>query len=163
MEVAKLAWLEAARRLIGTREVKGPAHNAVIVRWLAALGAWWRDDETPWCGVFLGAVMKEVGIKPPGAYYRARAWLAWGAPLSGPAVGAVAVLERGGAGHVGLVVGRTGAGQILLLGGNQGDMVNVMAFAPGRVLGYRWPDAVAMPVPGKLPVLAAAALSTNEA
>lgn len=157
------AWVEIARKYIGTREAKGAAHNPVIVRWLTQLGAWWRDDETPWCGTFVAAVMREAGIEPPRAWYRAKGWLDWGVSFATPAVGMVVVFERTGGGHVGLVVGKTPAGYLLVLGGNQGDEVNVRAFDPARVIGYRWPAGQAMPQLGQLPVLASAKLSVSEA
>lgn len=156
-------WIEVARKYIGTREAKGAAHNPVIVRWLTQLGAWWRDDETPWCGTFVAAVMRESSITPPHAWYRAKAWLDWGVPFAAPAVGMVVVFERVGGGHVGIVVGKTPAGFLLVLGGNQGDEVNIRAFDPARVIGYRWPQGQRIPVMGQLPVLANARLSESEA
>lgn len=160
-------WLDIARRFEGTKEVKGPKHNPLILTWLAALGAWWRDDETPWCGVFVGAVLREAGIDVPRAYYRALAWEDWGIQLGGPGVGCVVVFARAGGGHVGFVVGQDKAGNLLVLGGNQGDEVNVRAFPRSRVTAYRWPPksgalwvaAGADP----LPVLGSTAMSTTEA
>lgn len=157
-------WVDVARRYIGTTEAAGPQHNPVIVRWLVQLGAWWRDDETPWCGTFVAAVMRECSIAPAKAWYRARAWLEWGTPIAAPAVGAIVVFERIGGGHVGFIVGKTPAGHLLVLGGNQGDAVNVRAFDPARVIGYRWPTAQPLPAPGPLPVITSTAvLSRNEA
>lgn len=46
---APLAWLDEANRYIGIKEIPGPAHNKTIIGWLTRLGAWWKDDETPWC------------------------------------------------------------------------------------------------------------------
>jgi hypothetical protein len=70
------------------------------------------------------------------------------------------LLERG---HVGLVVGEDRTGNLLVLGGNQGDAVRVSAFGRARVVAYRWPPAVDV-LPGP-PVLALgdAALSVSEA
>lgn len=151
-------WLSAARRYIGVREIRGPRHEPVIRRWLRRLQAWWDDDETPWCGVFVAAVMEESGVKPPEHWYRARAWLDWGNPIGTPAVGCVVVFERGPtSGHVGFVVGLDTHGNLLVLGGNQGDAVTIAAFPQSRVLGYRWPaaevrDLAALPVLGDAPV-----------
>jgi uncharacterized protein (TIGR02594 family) len=154
-------WLSIARRFLGTREVKGPAHSPVIIGWLVKLGAWWRDDETPWCGVFAGAVLKEAGLAIPSAYYRAKAWEAWGSPLAAPVVGCIVTFTREGGGHVGFVVGQDQAGRLQVLGGNQGDAVTIATFDRGRVTSYRWPMGV--PVGAGLPVLAAAAVSRSEA
>lgn len=59
--------------------------------------------------------------------------------------------SRDGGGHVGFVVGMTAAGNLLVLGGNQDDAVNVKAFPLSRVTGYRWLQGEPMPV-GDLPV-----------
>lgn len=132
-------WLRIAREDLGTAEVPGAATSPKIRRWLLSLGAWWRDDETPWCGVAVGAWMQAAGIQPPREWYRARAWASWGLELGAPQLGAVVVYERKGGGHVGLVVGRSSLGHIMTLGGNQGDRVSIAAFEPHRVLAYRWP------------------------
>lgn len=156
-------WLTAARRYLGVREIKGPKNSPVIQGWLKNLNAWWTDDETAWCGTFVAQVMHESGCKLPQHWYRARAWLDWGNPLAGPEVGAIVVFERGPAfGHVGIVTGRTAAGDLLVLGGNQGDAVSIAAFPRQRVIGYRWPSEVTLPQAAPLP-LASAAKSTSEA
>jgi uncharacterized protein (TIGR02594 family) len=135
-------WLAVARGYIGTREMPGPRHNPTITRWLHGLKAWWADDETPWCGTFVAACLDEAGQPVARNWMRARAWLDWGAPIEIGALGAVAVIKRGdnpAQGHVGVVAGWDAGGRLLLLGGNQGDGVNISAFGPDRLLGYRWP------------------------
>lgn len=135
------AWLIEARRHIGLRELPGAPTAPVIDGWLKKLGAWWRDDETPWCGTAVAAWMQSAGQKLPKHWYRAKGWLDWGIACA-PCVGAVVVFERQGGGHVGLLVGQRKDGALLVLGGNQGDMVSIAAFQPGRVVGYRWPAGV---------------------
>ena len=162
-----IPWLTQARKHVGLREIPGAQTAPMIQRWLAQLGAWWRDDETPWCGVAVAAWMRAAGIKPPPHWYRARAWLEFGMPLAEPVVGAVVVFAREGGGHVGLVTGRDNLGRLLVLGGNQGNAVSEAAFDPARVLGYRWPpgnfDLLAR-LPDTLPVrVATGASSRNEA
>ena len=51
--MSELAWVAEARKHIGLAEVAGKQHNGTIVNWLIKLGAWWRDDESPWCGTFV--------------------------------------------------------------------------------------------------------------
>ena len=157
------AWIAIARKYEGTAEVKGPGTHPLIAKWLAALGAWWRDDETPWCGVFAGAVLREAGADIPKAYYRAREWETWGMALSNPVVGCIVTFTRVGGGHVGFVVGETAQGDLLVLGGNQGDQVSIAAFDPARAIGYRWPADVPLQAAGPLPVMASAPLSRSEA
>jgi uncharacterized protein (TIGR02594 family) len=133
-------WLTKAREYIGLREIRGPKHNPTIIRWLERLNAWWRDDETPWCGVFTAAVMQEVGLPYPKLYMRASVWKDYGANLraSHVAPGAILVFTRNGGGHVGFYVGED-ATHYHVLGGNQSDMVNVMRIAKARCTAIRWP------------------------
>lgn len=161
-------WIESARKHIGLKEFKGAKHNPVIVSWLVKLSAWWREDETPWCGVFVGAIMKDAGCDIPKAYYRAREWEKWGVGLHSPAVGCVVTFTRQGGGHVGFVVGKDKAGNLLVLGGNQGDEVNIRAFPQDRATSFRWPrdsHGIWQPMPTvkPLPVLAGVDLTTGEA
>ncbi len=132
-------WITEARRHLGVREIPGAGDSPAIQRWLRTMRAWWSDDATPWCGVFVAYCLRECRCEPPRAWYRARSYLDWGHTMPVPGVGAVAILERAGGGHVGFVVGRTATNRIVLLGGNQSDAVTVASFARARVLGYRWP------------------------
>lgn len=155
-------WLIEARKSLGLREIPGAATAGTIKRWLRELGAWWSDDATPWCGTAVAAWMRADGQLLPKHWYRARAWLDWGVHLAGPVVGCVVVLQREGGGHVGLVVGKDMAGNIAVLGGNQGDRVSIAMFPRNRVLGYRWPlgEPQSFYAP---PVLTAGQLSESEA
>jgi uncharacterized protein (TIGR02594 family) len=160
--VSEPFWLSNARRYLGTAETPGKDTTPIIDRWLMTLGAWWRDDETPWCGVFVAAVMRESGIGLPKHWYRALAWRGWGERLLWPELGSVAVLGRKGGGHVGFVLGEDTQNRIVILGGNQGNRVSVLPFDRGRLLECRWP--IGYPRIHTLPVLASSgAASTNEA
>lgn len=141
------AWLNIAGHYLGVAETPGKETTPVIARWLINLGAWWSSDDAdaPWCGVFCAEVMRESNIALPKAWYRAKAWLAWGVPLDEPVVGCVVVFERAGGGHVGFVVGKDARGYLLVLGGNQGNRVSIAAFDPIRVAGFRWPPLVPAP------------------
>jgi len=138
--MSKPIWLTIAEKYIGLREIPGAPTAPTIAAWLQRLGAWWNDDETPWCGVAMAAWMQEAGFKPPAAWYRAKAWATWGIPLSKPVTGCVVVFTRQGGGHVGLAVGQDSEGRLMVLGGNQGNAVRVAAFDMGRVVAYRWPE-----------------------
>lgn len=159
------AWLTEARRHIGKREVPGAKSNPWIVGlWRAE--AWLGEDDgkVPWCGLFMRECMRVAGIKSPAFAYRAKSWLSWGEPILSPCIGCIVVFERDGGGHVGLVVGVDGRGSLMVLGGNQGDMVKISPFAISRVAGYRVPKGYKIPpLEMKLPVLASSGgLSTNE-
>lgn len=161
-------WLDRARAYIGTREIKGPQHNSVIVRWWEAMKAPFRDDETPWCGAFVGGVLAESGLAVAKNGASARGWLNFGVPLDRPAVGAIVVFWRGSpkgwSGHVGFVIGQDKFGNLMVLGGNQGDAVNIKPFPKSRVLGYRWPSIWPDKSRFTLPLLNSdGKVSTNEA
>lgn len=136
-------WLPLARSFIGLREIPGAAHNATIKGWLRRLGAWWQDDETPWCGVFVGFVMRESGFDVPRYYMRAKAWAEWGANLRTDRLspGAILVFSREGGGHVGFYVGED-ASAYHVLGGNQSNAVTIMRIAKSRLTASRWPRGV---------------------
>lgn len=151
-------WLVRARAYIGVREIKGPRHEPRIVKWWTAINAPFRDDETPWCGAFVGGVLDEAGLPIVAGGAAARNWLKLPVKLSRPAVGAVVVFWRGSpggaSGHVGFVVGRDRYDHLMVLGGNQSDAVNIKPFDRSRVLGYRWPSVWPAEERFVLPVLA---------
>lgn len=159
------AWLAYGLTLQGIREIKGPKHNATIVGWLKKLKAWWTDDETPWCGTFVAACMQAAGQPLPANWMRAKAWLDWGVPIAQPVVGAVVIFDREGGGHVGIVVGRDQKGNLMVLGGNQGDMVKISPFSLARNPRYRIPRGYSVPLEHyTLPLVTSdGKLSTNEA
>jgi len=154
-------YITIARSLIGVSEIAGAKHSGIIIGWLEKLKAWWRDDETPWCGVFVGHCLKESGYDIPKYYMRAKAWLDFGKKVSIPCLGAIVIFERKGGGHVGFVIGLDHANRLLVLGGNQSNKVNVMAFDRSRVIGYRIPEKITI---HPLPILSLNTnLSENEA
>lgn len=153
-------WVTEARRYIGEREIKGPEHNPLILQlWKDIKRGGIKDDETPWCAAFTGAVLERCGIKST-RFESAGSYLGWGEQQLQPALGSIAVLKREGGGHVGFVVGQNKEGDLLILGGNQADAVNIRAFARSRVSGYRWPAGVS-DGPQPLPLLTGE-MSTSE-
>lgn len=157
-------WLEHARRHLGVREVPGMRHEPLILAWWRAIKRGGiKDDETPWCAAFVGAMLEAVGLMST-RFEGARSYATWGQPLPYAAMGAIVVLwRRGGGGHVGFEVGRDAVGNVMLLGGNQSNAVSVAAFSPARIVARRWPAPVALPDPGVRLHMAAAELSRSEA
>ncbi|MCU6214451.1 TIGR02594 family protein [Enterobacter bugandensis] len=154
-------WVETARRYIGEAEIHGPKHNPLILQmWRDIKRGGIKDDETPWCAAFVGSVLEQSGIQST-RFESARSYLDWGIELQEPAYGCVAVLTRDGGGHVGFVVGQNKAGDLMILGGNQSDAVNIKAFSRQRVASYRWPRGQSS-VPQSLPIISAEH-STSEA
>lgn len=158
-----MRWIDEASKHLGLAEIPGKQHNPIITSWLIRLGAWWHDDETPWCGVFVAHCLRATGFDLPRHWYRARAWADWGTALVAPAYGCVAVFERHGGGHVGFVVGVDYFNRLIVLGGNQGNEVSLAAFERNRVLAYRWPPGQPL-AQTTLPIITLdSASSTNEA
>lgn len=138
------AWLIEASRHIGKAEIPGVNSNPWVVSlWKAIKRGGIKDDATPWCAAFVGACLENVGIVSS-RFESAKSYLDWGIAQSTPCVGSIVVFTRDGGGHVGFVVGKTAGGALLVLGGNQGNEVNVRSFPLDRVSGYRWPAAVPM-------------------
>lgn len=176
----ELNWIKTARNYIGQTEIKGVKHNPIVLElWASAFKAKnqavptvFKNDETAWCGGFVGGVLAKSGLGQhiPDGFPMARSWLNAGTKLNNPAYGCIVVFWRGSpkspSGHVGFVVGRDTAGNLMVLGGNQGDAVNIEPFAVSRVLGYRWCGTQSLPNTSRfaLPVLASSGkVSTNEA
>lgn len=148
------AWIAEARKYLGQREIKGVNHNPVIIAWWKAIKrSGIKTDEVPWCAAFVGAMLESVGIVSS-RFESAKSYLDWGSKLASPELGCIVVFSRDGGGHVGFVVGKDPNGNLLVLGGNQGDQVNIRAFGRDRVAGYRWPTAVPVQV-AALPVFSA--------
>jgi uncharacterized protein (TIGR02594 family) len=156
-------WMKTARESVGLKEVAGPKHNTKIQAWLAKLGAWWKDDETPWCGTFVAHCLRENGLPVPQHWYRALAWKDYGSNLRPTHVceGAILVFAREGGGHVGFYVGEDRF-YYRVLGGNQSNTVNVMRIAKNRCVAIRWPKGVPV-TGGPIHVASNAPVSENEA
>ncbi len=155
-------WLTFARRYSGLREIKGKNHAPEILAMWKATGLPFKDDETPWCAGFVGFVLESVGIASTRSGM-ARSYEKWGVTLNKPAVGAIVTFKRTGGGHVGFVTGKDASGNIMVLGGNQADAVNIKPFAVSRVTGYWWPKGEPLPE-GAIPTVNSdGKLSINEA
>lgn len=132
-------WLIEARKHLGEKEIAGRKHNPQILQWWTLIRAGFTDDETPWCAAFVGGILESVGIKSSRSA-AARSYLNWGAKLRKPELGCIVVFSRGtNNGHVAFYVGKDSKGNLLVLGGNQGNAVTIAAYPESRVLGYRWP------------------------
>lgn len=163
------AWLATARKYVGQKEIKGPHHNPHVLQWWKDIGApWFKDDETPWCGAYVGGSLVETGIAPPKGAASARSFLDMPVKLDKPAYGCIVIFWRGSrhgaSGHVGFVVGIDRHGNLMVLGGNQSDKVSIVPFDTARVLGYRWPGIWPYDERFVLPLLDSnGKVSTNEA
>lgn len=160
----ELPWIAYARQQIGTKETPGAGNTAKIMQWLKNLKSWIKDDATPWCGTFAAECLRANKLWYPAEFYRAKSFLNMGVKLDRPAYGSVVIFERTGGGHVGFVVGKDKTGNLMVLGGNQSDAVNIKPFAVSRVVGYRWPSVYPTAQRFNLPLLGSnGRVSVNEA
>jgi uncharacterized protein (TIGR02594 family) len=93
-----------------------------------------------WCADFMNLVLRKAGGK--GTHSRAaRSFLSFGKKLDSPRVGAIVIFRRGGPnnGHVGIVRGTDGAGNLVVISGNHGNKVQESKYPKSRVLGYVMP------------------------
>ena len=161
--MSELAWVELARSFLGLREIKGSEHNPEIIKFWKDIGInWAKDDETPWCAAFAGAILKRSGLNFVQTGL-ARNYLDFvkvtksGQMLKQPAYGCLAIMwtgsKTGQTGHMGFVVGEVKGdpNRLLLLGGNQGDKVSISAFPKSQMLGYIWPSVAPSPARYELP------------
>lgn len=164
-----MTWLSIARRYIGVHEIPGPKSDPTILGFAKALGgwvaSWFRNDDTPWCALFVNAVLQEAGYAMSGtgaALVRAKSFLTYGIALVEPAMGCILVFDRAGGGHVGFYTGETHKAY-RVIGGNQDNQVRESWIAKDRCLAYRWPPEAPPPVIGrKVYATMGEALSSNE-
>jgi uncharacterized protein (TIGR02594 family) len=176
-EVDRPLWLEAGLSLIGTeRESSGrfaEGHdNPIIIEWAHELGGdiskEYTHDSIPWCALFANHCLAKVGLPGTNSLWALDFAGNWPSiKLIGPAVGAFAPMTRSGGGHIIQVVGKDAHGNIMGLGGNQSDEVNIRAFPILRLnKGFWWPKSVPAPKQiglSQLPVITMAGkLSTKE-
>lgn len=135
-------WMQVACAEIGVKEYPGNGENPRILEYLRSTSLSAPDsarDETPWCSAFTNWCVEKSGYAGTDSAW-ARSWLNWGSEITKPRHGCIAVLKREvNKGHVGFYLGSTASG-IKLLGGNQGNEVNVTTFKKADVLGYRLPQ-----------------------
>jgi uncharacterized protein (TIGR02594 family) len=90
-----------------------------------------------WCGAFMDLVLKRTGHSGGGNL--ARAYAHYGQRVSGPQVGAIAVMGRRGGGHVGVVSGVDPNGNPIIVSGNHNHTVAESVYPAGRISAYVLP------------------------
>ncbi len=157
--------LVEAVNLYGIKEIHGGEHNPVILGWAKEVGvdSYYKQDEIPWCGLFMAVCVKRAGFNVVNAPLAARNWSGFGIQQKEAMLGDVLVFTREGGGHVGIYIGEDKE-CYHVLGGNQGDQVKVSRLFKGRCIAIRrcaWkikqPDNVR-----KIELSANGEISTNE-
>ena len=93
-----------------------------------------------WCARFMNMVLQRSGHRTTGSDM-ARSFASYGQRISGPQVGAIAVMSRGhGGGHVGVVSGVDGKGNPIVVSGNHGRRVAESVYSRSRIYAYVMPN-----------------------
>jgi uncharacterized protein (TIGR02594 family) len=91
-----------------------------------------------WCARFMNMVLERSGHHGTGSDM-ASSFASYGQRVSGPQIGAIAVMGRRGGGHVGVVSGIDAAGNPILVSGNNGNRVREASYPRGRISAYVMP------------------------
>ena len=71
----------------------------------------------------------------------ANSFARYGQRISGPQVGAIAVMGRRGGGHVGIITGVDARGNPIMISGNNGNRVREAPVSRGRIYTYVMPTS----------------------
>jgi len=97
------------------------------------------DRGSLWCARFMNMVLQQSGYRGTGSDM-ARSFANYGQRVSGPQVGAIAVMSRGrGGGHVGIITGIDARGNPVMISGNNGNRVREAPVSRGRIFAYVMP------------------------
>jgi uncharacterized protein (TIGR02594 family) len=92
-----------------------------------------------WCARFMNMVLQHSGHRGTGSDM-ARSFANYGQRVSGPQVGAIAVMTRGRrGGHVGIITGIAAKGNPIMISGNNGNRVREAPVSRGRIYAYVMP------------------------
>jgi uncharacterized protein (TIGR02594 family) len=91
-----------------------------------------------WCARFMNMVLQHSGLHGTGSDM-ARSFASYGQRISGPQIGAIAVMGRRGGGHVGVVSGIDASGNPIVVSGNHGHRVAESVYSRSRIYAYVMP------------------------
>ncbi|MCP3473150.1 TIGR02594 family protein [Bradyrhizobium sp. CCGUVB1N3] len=93
-----------------------------------------------WCARFMNMVLQHTGHQGSGSDM-ASSFAHYGTRVSGPQVGAIAVMSRGRrGGHVGIITGIDAQGNPIMISGNNGNRVREAPISRGRIYAYVMPN-----------------------
>ncbi|MGY3602584.1 MULTISPECIES: TIGR02594 family protein [unclassified Bradyrhizobium] len=92
-----------------------------------------------WCARFMNMVLQHSGYRGTGSDM-ASSFAHYGQRVSGPQVGAIAVMSRGRrGGHVGIITGIDAKGNPIMISGNNGNRVREAPVSRSRIYAYVMP------------------------
>lgn len=133
-----MAFNDVASKMLGLSERADSAAISDFIKRSAGISI--DPKVTPWCAAFVNGVLGAAGVEGNGRV-NARSFLNFGKPVDVPRMGDIVVLSRGDPngwqGHVGFFQGFDANGNIVVLGGNQGNKVSVATYGRDKLLGFR--------------------------
>ncbi|HEY6382076.1 MAG TPA: TIGR02594 family protein [Pseudolabrys sp.] len=117
----------------------GPTSNALVTEARKYIGTNPTGRASLWCGAFMDMVLKRTGHRGGGNL--ASAYSRYGTHVSGPQVGAIAVMGRRGGGHVGVVSGIDANGNPIIVSGNHNRTVAESVYPARRIHAYVLPGS----------------------
>lgn len=180
----KYQWLEtigtlpklvtAALQYLGVAEIPGAKSNPVIMDMAKGLGVddIYTNDDQSWCAVFINHLLritgKPINLHPHDRYDLLRALrtadLFTNINKKDWKLGDVIILKRDGGGHVFIAIAQTPNGNIIGIGGNQGNKVSFSEFSQDRIIAVKRHYSTAAPASAKQYTMdSTGQLSTNEA
>jgi uncharacterized protein (TIGR02594 family) len=137
-ERRRFASSRLAHRTASSASVGSSGYSSLVAearRYLGGNPTGWAHD---WCGRFMNLVLERTGHRGSGSNF-ALSFARYGRHLSGPQVGAVAVMARQGGGHVGVVSGVLPNGDVKVISGNHGHRVAESVYSRGRIVAFVLP------------------------
>jgi uncharacterized protein (TIGR02594 family) len=109
--------------------------NTLVSQARAYMGTNPTGRGSQWCGAFLDLVLKKTGHAGGGNL--ARGYARYGTRVSGPQVGAIAVMNH----HVGVVSGVDANGNPIIVSGNHNRTVAESVYPRSRIMAYVMPGS----------------------
>jgi uncharacterized protein (TIGR02594 family) len=123
----------------GTMAPSGFGSSNVVAEARRYLGGNPTGRGSLWCARFMNMVLQHSGYRGTGSDM-ANSFASYGQRISGPRVGAIAVMGRGRhGGHVGIITGIDASGNPIMISGNNGNRVREAPISRGRIYAYVMP------------------------
>jgi uncharacterized protein (TIGR02594 family) len=123
----------------GAATSAGPSSSSLVSEARRYLGGNPTGRGSLWCARFMNMVLQHTGHHGTGSDM-ANSFAHYGQRVSGPQVGAIAVMGRRGGGHVGIITGVDGHGNPIMISGNNGNRVREAPVSRGRIYAYVMPN-----------------------
>jgi uncharacterized protein (TIGR02594 family) len=122
----------------GFTETSSFGSSGIIAQARHYLGGNPTSRRSLWCARFMNMVLQQTGYRGTGSDM-ASSFARYGQRVSGPEVGAIAVMGRRGGGHVGIITGIDAKGNPIMISGNNGNRVREAPVSRGRIYAYVMP------------------------